>query len=147
LFQRYEAIGRIVKDPVPIANGRGIDVRIAINRNYQKDGEWVEETTYVTFTFWRPEDLQRIQEKVHKGDLLFLEGRLKNLEATLQDGTKRMELVVNGTSFKILPTKGRSAEGAPAAAPAAADSYSGLGTWPGDDPNALGDGVDEPVPF
>jgi single-strand DNA-binding protein len=75
--------------------------RVAVNHNYTtSNGERHEETEWFTVTSWNKQ-AENVNQYVHKGMLLYVEGRLKSSEWTDQDGTTRHknEIIANQVTF------------------------------------------------
>ena len=84
-------IGNLVDDPELRFTPSGIamaKVRFAVNRRYQKDGEWVEDTSFFGGTLWR-EAAENAAESLHKGDRVIVTGRLEQRTWETQEGDKR----------------------------------------------------------
>ncbi len=63
-------------------------VRFAVNRRYQKAGEWQEETSFFGGTLWR-DAAESVAESLHKGDRVIVTGRLEQRSWETQEGDKR----------------------------------------------------------
>lgn len=78
---------------------------LAVNRRWQKDGEWQEETTWVNCVLWGP-SAERAAESLRKGNLAFVEGRYE--DSTWEDkesGKKMHRAVFTVSSFQNLTKK------------------------------------------
>ena len=86
--------GRLTKDPVSIANGKGSRFSIAVNRIYKnKEGEKVEETTYVDCVAWRRLG-ELVLERCEKGATVLVEGRLEIRRVEGDEGIKKYTTIV-----------------------------------------------------
>ena len=97
------------------------DVGLAVNDRVKRDGEWVDETTFVDVTLWG-RTAEVAGEYLSKGSPILIEGRLK-LDTWEQDGQKRYKLHVVGEKMQML--SGRSSGGGgPNMAPSKGGSHS-----------------------
>ncbi len=72
-------IGRLATDPETrfTPNGAQVsDFRIAVSQNRKQGEEWVEDTLFVKITCWGY-NAKKVSEGYHKGDMVYLEGRLQ----------------------------------------------------------------------
>jgi single-strand DNA-binding protein len=77
---------------------------MAINRTWMKDGQKMEEVTFVDCTcFGKVADILAKYKK--KGDAIFVEGRLKLDQWEAQDGSKRSKLKVIVDSVQFIGSK------------------------------------------
>ncbi len=94
-FNRVIVMGNLTRDPeLRYTAGRKAvsDVGLAINDRIKKEGEWVEETTFVDVTLWG-RTAEVANEYLAKGSPVLIEGRLK-LETWEKDGQKRSKLKI-----------------------------------------------------
>lgn len=113
-------VGRVGKDPDVRALNDGTQVAnfsIATSESYKdkKTGEKKETTTWHSLVLWR--QLAEIAAKyVHKGDLLYIEGKIQN-RSYEKDGITRYvtEIVVN--NMTMLGSKKQDGQASPAPAP------------------------------
>lgn len=118
-------VGRVGKDPDVRALNDGTQVAnfsIATSESYKdkKTGEKKETTTWHSLVLWR--QLAEIAAKyVHKGDLLYIEGKIQN-RSYEKDGITRYvtEIVVN--NMTMLGSKKHDGQASPAPAPASGGS-------------------------
>ena len=84
---------------------------LAINRNWTtEDGEKREEATFVDVTYFG-KSAETLAQYVHKGDPLYVEGRLKlDQWDDKQSGQKRSKLHVIGEGFQFLGNKREQGE-------------------------------------
>lgn len=130
-FNRVILVGNVTRDIELRYTPQGTavtDIGLAVNDRVKKQGEWVDETTFVDITLWG-RTAEVAGEYLSKGSPVLIEGRLK-LDAWEQDGQKRSKLKIIGERMQMLG--GRGGTGGPsgnatksqAAAPAAAPSQS-----------------------
>lgn len=129
-------MGNLTRDPAVRFTSKGAAVAslaVAVNRRYRKSGggeqggEIVEEVSFFDVdVFGKQAEL--CNERLHKGDPVLLEGRLKQDRYQAKDGTKRssVKVVANQVCFLTRPhADGHAADAAPAASRAAAGKKSG----------------------
>ncbi len=131
-------IGRLTRDPEMRYTPSGAPVTtfsLATNRYGQgPDGEKKEYTDYHNVVVWNigKRNLAEITgQYLHKGSLVYIEGRLQTRSWEGQDGQKRKTTEVNATEVQFLEPRQQGpspAREAPAAEPVGA----GLGTQPED---------------
>jgi len=73
---------------------------LAFDRNYQKDGEWIQETSYIDVVVWNKRGEQSA-EFLHKGSPVLIEGRLQTRTYENKEGKniKITEVIANRTHF------------------------------------------------
>lgn len=84
-------IGNLVEDPelrytqsgVPMAK-----IRVAVNRRWNQNGEWQEETSFFGGTLWR-EAAENAAESLQKGTRVIITGSLEQRSWETQEGEKR----------------------------------------------------------
>ena len=84
-------IGNLVDDPELRFTPSGVamaKVRFAVNRRYQRNGEWQEETSFFGGTLWR-EAAENAAESLQKGTRVIVTGRLEQRSWETQEGEKR----------------------------------------------------------
>ena len=110
-------IGNLTRDPELryIPSGTAVaDLGIAINNKWTgKDGQKHEETTFVDVTVWA-RSAELASEYLHKGDPIFVEGRLHFDQWQDKEGQKRSRLRVVSERWQFLPRAG-AAGGRPTA--------------------------------
>ncbi len=132
-------IGNLVDDPELRFTPSGVamaKIRLAVNRRYQRNGEWQEETNFFTGTLWR-DAAENAAESLQKGMRVIVTGRLEQRSWETQEGDKRsvVEVAIDevGPSLRwATATVTKTARGGdwaeaprpevPAAAPAGLDS-------------------------
>jgi single-strand DNA-binding protein len=137
-------IGNLVDDPELRFTSSGVamaKIRFAVNRRYQKNGEWQEDTSFFGGTLWR-DAAENCAESLTKGMRVIVTGRLEQRSWETQEGEKRsiVEVAVDeiGPSLRwataTVTRSPRSGDGfgggggggaapAVAAAPVARDDY------------------------
>jgi single-strand DNA-binding protein len=84
-------IGNLVDDPELRFTPSGVamaKIRMAVNRRWQKDGEWQEDTSFFTGTVWR-EQAESAAESLQKGARVIVTGRLEQRSWETDQGDKR----------------------------------------------------------
>jgi len=84
-------IGNLVEDPELRFTPSGVamaKIRFAVNRRYQKDGEWQEDTSFFTGTCWR-DMAENVAESFTKGTRVIVFGRLSQRTWETNEGEKR----------------------------------------------------------
>ena len=105
-------VGRLTRDPevryageAPVAN-----LGLAVNRRYKdKNGEWKDDTCFVTVVFWRKQ-AELAQQYLKKGSAVFIEGRLQSRSWDTKEGEKRSTLEVLGDRVEFLDRLARRGE-------------------------------------
>jgi len=104
-FNRVILLGNITRDIELsyIASGSAVaNVGLAVNdKRKNKDGEWIEETTFVDVTLWG-RTAEIANEYLSKGSPCLIEGRLKLDTWEDNDGNKRSKLKVVGEKLQLL---------------------------------------------
>ena len=81
--------GRLTDDPAPLGEGKGCKFDVASNRTYKnKDGERVEDTTYMPITCWGTL-AEIVLQRCRKGSSVVVEGRIEVRKFDSDDGTPR----------------------------------------------------------
>lgn len=84
-------IGNLVDDPELRFTPSGVamaKIRLAVNRRWQKDGEWQEDTSFFSGTVWR-EQAESVAESLQKGARVIVSGRLEQRSWETDQGEKR----------------------------------------------------------
>jgi len=84
-------IGNLVEDPELRFTPSGIAmarIRLAVNRRYQRDGEWQEDTSFFGGTVWR-EQAEQVAESLQKGMRIIVSGSLEQRSWETPEGEKR----------------------------------------------------------
>jgi single-strand DNA-binding protein len=118
-------IGRLTRDPEMRYTPKGDPVTsfsLATNRYGQSpEGEKREFTDYHNIVVWnvgRRNLAELCGQYLHKGSLVYIEGRLQTRSWEGQDGQKRKTTEVVATEVQFLESRAQSGGGAPAGAPA-----------------------------
>ena len=84
-------VGNLTRDPELryTTGGRGVaSFGLAVNRRYQQNGEWQEQTSFFNITAWG--DLgENLAASVTKGSRVIVTGRLQQREYQTKDGENR----------------------------------------------------------
>ncbi|MGC9100553.1 MAG: single-stranded DNA-binding protein [Caldisericum sp.] len=102
--------GRLVADPDIRYTPTGNEVaqfRIAVNLKYrgkQDQTNWQEETSFITIVAWN-RLADKVEKTMKKGDLIFVEGRLRIREYEV-DGNKRYATEIVARDIKLIVAKG-----------------------------------------
>jgi single-strand DNA-binding protein len=114
-FNRVILLGNLTRDPELryIASGTAVtDLGLAVNdRRKNANGEWIEETTFVSVTLWG-RTAEVASEYLTKGSPVFIEGRLKFDTWETPDGQKRSKLSVVGERMQLLGSRDPASHGA-----------------------------------
>ena len=99
-------VGHLGRDPEirEFNNGKQATFTLATTESYKKsDGQRVDQTEWHNIVLWR--GLAEIAEKyLHKGDMIYLEGRIRRREYEDQ-GQKKYFYTIQGDNFTILSPK------------------------------------------
>jgi len=116
-FNKVLLIGNLTRDPEvrSLPSGQTVtEFGVASNRTYTSGGpggEKREEVTYVDISFWGRAG-EVIAQYLHKGDPIFIEGRLTFRQWEAKDGSgKRSKLSVTGENFQFLGGRRESGGG------------------------------------
>ncbi|MBN1327738.1 MAG: single-stranded DNA-binding protein [Candidatus Cloacimonetes bacterium] len=73
---------------------------LAFDRNYQKDGEWQQETSYIDVVVWSKKG-EQCAESLHKGSPVIIEGYLKTRTYQDKDNQNRKvtEIIASKVNF------------------------------------------------
>ena len=116
-FNRVILVGNLTRDIDVRYTPQGTavtDIGLAVNDRVKKQGEWVDETTFVDITMWA-RTAEVAGEYLSKGSPVLIEGRLR-YETWEQDGQKRSKLKVVCERMQMLG--GRGGGGGPSNRPA-----------------------------
>jgi single-strand DNA-binding protein len=131
-YNRVLLMGNLTRDPELRYTPQGTpvaDFGIAINRDMGTaagaEGERRKEVTFVDITAWAKK-AEVICEYFHKGDPIFIEGRLTYEAWDTAEGQRRSKLKVTLESFEFLGGRAKGGEGrSGAGAPVADYQYPG----------------------
>ena len=138
-------VGNVTRDPELrfTSGGRGVaSFGLAVNRRYQSNGEWQEQTSFFDVVAWGTLG-ENVAASLNKGTRAVVYGRLEQRSWETQDGEKRtkIEVVADeiGPSLRwakaeIEKTARTTGEGAPAGGQPAASGPAAGGSRPADPP-------------
>jgi len=90
-------VGNLTADPEIrfTKNGAAVaDLRMAVNRRWQKDGEWVEETSFFDVTSWAAM-AENVADSLSSGQRIMVTGRLEEQRWEDKDsGDPRRKVVI-----------------------------------------------------
>ena len=105
--QQITLIGNLTVDPIIRYNTNGkpsCSSSLAVNRRYQANGEWQEDTQFFTIVLFGP-IAENAAASLKKGNRVIVTGRLENREFVDKQGVNRRqtELIVDdiGASLKF----------------------------------------------
>ena len=117
-FNKVILMGNLTRDPeyaVTTSQTPVVKFGMAMNRKWKgQDGQMHDDVCYVNCTlFGRRADV--VNKYFHRGDPIFVEGRLSFSSWTAQDGTKRSTLEVMVENFEFMGggNRGGSGQGQP----------------------------------
>lgn len=115
-YNKVILLGRLTRDPqltYTPTHTAIVDFGLATNRQWKgQDGSQREETCFVDCQMFGKR-AEVINKYVHKGDQLFVEGRLKFDSWQAQDGSKRSKLRVTVENFEFIGGGKRQGGGGP----------------------------------
>jgi single-strand DNA-binding protein len=119
MVNKVTLIGNLGRDPelFQTQSGRAVArLSIATNEVWMKDGERQRRAEWHRVVVWGPR-AERIAEQLHKGTLVYVEGRLRTRTFTNADNVEEMRTEIH--SQRLMPLKSRAQrEAANAAIPA-----------------------------
>ena len=89
-------VGNVTRDPELryTTGGRGVaSFGLAVNRRYQSNGEWQEQTSFFDVVAWGTLG-ENVAASLHKGTRALVYGRLEQRSWDTQDGEKRSKIEV-----------------------------------------------------
>jgi len=107
-YNRVILVGNLTRDPELryIPSGTAVsEIGLAVNDRIKKDGQWVDETTFVDVTLWA-RTAEIANEYLSKGSSILIEGRLKLDSWETNDGQKRSKLHVIADRMQMLGSRG-----------------------------------------
>ena len=118
-------IGNLTRDPELRYTTSGVAVtnlRLAVNHRYKdRSGELKEDTCFITVTAW-DRQAETCNQYLHKGRLVFVEGRLQSRSWETSEGQKRNTIDVRAERIQFLDSRGGGGSGGGAAKAGAAAS-------------------------
>lgn len=100
-------VGRLGKDPEVRFTQGGAAVAsfsIATDESYTKDGEKQKKTEWHNIVVWGPSVEKFVQPYIHKGDLVYIEGKLQTRSWEDKSGTTKYTTEVNVSDIKGILT-------------------------------------------
>lgn len=134
-LNKITLIGNIGREPEIryTPNGKIVaSFSLAVSDDYKKNEEWVKVTDWFTISMWG-KSAEYAQQKLHVGDVLFVEGKAKLRTYTKTDGSLGASIDVTAQTTKILIPRNKSQNG-----------YQSDPQIPDDDPFAEGN-EDQPL--
>ena len=109
-FNQISICGYLGRDPELKYTPQGMAITnfsIATTEKRKENGETQEHTTWYRVTFWgRQAEVAR--EYLRKGSLVFVTGSMRLSQYNSREGVPRVSLEVNGTSFRMLGSRGEN---------------------------------------
>ena len=90
-------VGNLTRDPELrfTTGGRGVaSFGLAVNRRYQQNGEWQDQTSYFNIVAWGQMG-ENAAATLTKGMRILVTGRLEQREYTTREGDKRSTIEIN----------------------------------------------------
>lgn len=116
-------VGRLGRDPETryTSSGQAVcNFTLATDETYKdRAGERQKRTEWHRIVVWAKQ-AEIAQKYLHKGSLIFLEGRIQTRQWDDREGQKRTTVEIVATNFRMLGGRG---EAAPAAAPSEPESH------------------------
>ena len=114
-YNKVILLGRLTRDPklsyLPNSQTAVVEISLATNRKFKKqDGSQVEEVCFTDCTMFGKR-AEVINKYLHKGDQLFIEGRLKFDSWKDKDGKNRSKLRVLIENFEFASSDAAAAAG------------------------------------
>jgi single-strand DNA-binding protein len=143
-------VGRLGKDPETryTSSGQAVcNFTMATDETYKdRAGERQKRTEWHRIVVWAKQ-AEIAQQYLHKGSLIYLEGRIQTRQWDDREGQKRTTTEIVATNFRMLGGRGdASAAAAGAGGGADADVHSAPSSTAGDD-MAAAEPSDEDIPF
>jgi len=113
MLNRAVLIGRLTKDPeVTISRREGREravarFTIAYNHRYRRGEEWVEEPHFFDVRAFG-KLAQAVGDRYHRGDLVFVEGRLSQDRWETEEGQRRSRITIIADTVRLIRAKGES---------------------------------------
>jgi len=95
-------VGNLTRDPELrfTTGGRGVaQFGLAVNRRYQQNGEWQDQTSYFNIVAWGTLG-ENIAATLTKGMRVIVSGRLEQREYQTREGDKRTAIEVNADEIE-----------------------------------------------
>ena len=107
-FNKVLLMGNLTRDPELRYTASGAAVAsfgLAVNRKFKQGEEWKDEVCFVDITVWAKQG-ENCAQYLHKGSLVFLEGRLNYQTWEADGGQKRSKLEVVANNVQFLTRQG-----------------------------------------
>ena len=107
-FNKVLLMGNLTRDPELRYTASGAAVAsfgLAVNRKFKQGEEWKDEVCFVDITVWAKQG-ENCAQYLHKGSLVFLEGRLNYQTWEADGGQKRSKLEVVANNIQFLTRQG-----------------------------------------
>ena len=116
-LNKVQLIGYMGKDPEVrfTQGGKAVaNFSLATDESYKNsDGEKIKKTEWHNLVIWGPSVENFVQKYLHKGDLIYVEGKLQTRSWEDKEGNKKYTTEINVTDIKGIQTG--NAEAKPAA--------------------------------
>jgi single-strand DNA-binding protein len=112
-YNRVVLLGNLTRDPELryIPSGTAVsEIGLAVNDRVKRDGQWVDEVTFVDVTLWG-RTAEVANEYLSKGSSVLIEGRLKLDQWENKEGEKRSKLKVVCDRMQMVGSKGEGGGG------------------------------------
>ena len=113
MLNRAVLIGRLTRDPEVNISKKGERERavarftVAYNRRYRVGEEWREETHFFDVRAYG-NIAKAVGERYHKGDMVFVEGRLSQDRWETEEGQRRSRITIVADTVRLIKTKGEN---------------------------------------
>jgi single-strand DNA-binding protein len=111
MINKVILVGNVGRDPEIRSTSSGTPVanfRLATNeRRKDANGEWVDHTEWHTVVVWG-RMVSVVEQYVHKGRQLYIEGALRTREWEQKDGQKRYSTEIHARELKLLGSRSSS---------------------------------------
>lgn len=108
MINKVILVGRLGKDPEVkhLENGAVVaNFSVATSENYKdRDGNWQERTDWHNVVVWR-QAAERAEKYLHKGSLVYIEGKVRTRSWEDKDGHKKYTTEVIADIFRALDRK------------------------------------------
>lgn len=97
----FTAVGNLARDPELRFTQGGqavVSFGLAVNRRWQKNGQWEEEVSFIDVTAWGTL-AENVSECLNKGDRALVCGRIQQQSWESKEGEKRNKIVVQADSI------------------------------------------------
>jgi len=119
-FNKVLLMGNLTRDPELRFTQGGMAVAsfgLAVNRKFKQGEEYKDEVCFVDITVWAKQ-AENCEKYIHKGSLVFIEGRLNFRTWEAEGGQKRSKLEVVANNVQFLTKQGEKIEmGGPSGEP------------------------------